>query len=144
MKVTLKNIVDAQESFTTLLKKNIPFRATYRLSKLIMELNKEMEAYEKVKGELFKKYGEEIEIEGQKMLEIKKDKMNIFMADNNDLLAEEITLAYEPMFIEDLVSIKEGKEEEDVISVKDMIALKMFFKSKEEIVVEDKSKEEIK
>jgi hypothetical protein len=140
MKVTVKDIVDAKESFAALITKNIPFRANYRISKFINEINRELEAFEKIKGELFQKYGEKIEVDGQEMLEIKKDKFNIFNADMDDILSEEVILSYEPMYIEDLVCIKEGKEEEDSIDVKSMIELNKFFKSKEDDKVIEESK----
>ena len=138
MKVKLGQIVNSKDSFNVLIEKNISFKANYKLSKLLIEISKELDFFEKKKQELFIKYGEEVEIEGVKQLQIKPKNMNEFSTNLNDILTDDVKLEYEPMFIEDLSSIKEGKEQEDAIKIKEMFPLLVFFKSKEDVVVEEK------
>lgn len=138
MKVKLGQIVNSKDSFNVLIEKNISFKANYKLSKLLIEISKELDFFEKKKQELFIKYGEEVEIEGVKQLQIKPKNMDEFSTNLNDILTDDVKLEYEPMFIEDLSSIKEGKEQEDAIKIKEMFPLLVFFKSKEDVVVEEK------
>jgi hypothetical protein len=118
MKIKLGEIVQAVPHLGILIKKDISFRASYRISELINEINKKLETFDKVKAQIFQKYSNEVSQEN-----IEKE--------INGVLDETVNLEYEPIDIETLVFFEEGVPKEGAIPVENMMILSKFFKSKE-------------
>ncbi len=132
MIIKVGEIVNTKESFDSLIEKKIPFGTNFKLSKLIIEINTILEMYEKKRQKLFQTYGEEIEVDGKKQIQIKSENMEVYFNELNEILLENADLTYEPIYIEDLVYFKNGEKEEDSVALKEMIPLVKFFKSKED------------
>ena len=116
MKILLKELLDAKTGFEELLSnKDLPVLVSYRINKLIDEINPEFEAFEKSKNELIKKYGEEKQEEGKdSIVEVKPDNLQNYFKELEDIVKEEISLKYEPFNIaaafnaDDIKKIKIG------------------------------------
>jgi len=131
MKIKLGEIVEAKPHLEILIKKDISWRASYRISKLIEELNKELIKFEKTRTKIFEKYGEEFEADGQKQIRVKAENSQNFSMAMDSVLDENVTIQYEPMVIDDLIFYEEGVPKEGSIPVENMLILSKFFKEKE-------------
>ncbi len=134
MKVTIKDLLDSKSGFVELLEnKDLPVLVSYRINKLIDEVNSELEQFEKQKNELIKKYGEEKTVEGKDpIVEVKTENIEKYFKDVDQLVNEEIILKYEPF------NIAKGFNEEDITKVKVSLLnqriLEKFFTGWEEAV----------
>ena len=137
MKIKLNEILLAKPGFEELIEnKDIPILMSYRLNKLIPQLNKELESFEKAKEDLFKKYGElQTKEDDKSVYEIKPENTSIFYNELSTLANEEITIIYEPY------SIVKVMNKEDIrklkISPKNFAGIEKFFIDWEEAILED-------
>jgi len=115
MKVVLNDLLVSKPGFTEFLEnKEIPILISYRVNKLIDEINPELERFEKTKNELINKYGEEKKKKDSEetYVEVKPENIQTFFTEMEALSKEEITLKYEPFNIakacnsEDIKKIK--------------------------------------
>ena len=115
MDVALNDLLVSKPGFTEFLaNKEIPILISYRVNKLIDEVNPELERFEKTKNELIKKYGEEKKKKDSEetYVEVKPENIQTFFAEMEALSKEVVKLKYEPFNIakacnaEDIKKIK--------------------------------------
>jgi len=113
MKVLLRELLDSRAAHEELLKNGdlLPVLVSYRINKLIDEINPEFEAFEKSKNELIKKYGEEVQKEGaDPIIEVKPENLQEYFKELESIVNEEITLKYEPFNIAEAFDPKDIKK----------------------------------
>ena len=57
MKITVRELIDAKKSIEKVLAKDLPFKLSYRLSKIAKKLMSEFKLIEKTRNEIIKKFG---------------------------------------------------------------------------------------
>ena len=90
----LKQINNVLSEF---IKKELPISCAWRLNRFLNSSLKEEEKIEQFRIELIKKYGEEIE-EGK--WEVKKDNLDNFVSEFNDLLNEQVEIDFQQISVE--------------------------------------------
>ena len=115
MTITLGEILTAKAPLTKIMNQSLPIKASYRLSKLIDEINKEYDRINEMQKKTMLKYGSQKE----DMIEVDKDKAEDFRKEFREFLEEEIELPFDPIGIELL--------EEAKLSAMEMRALSSFF-----------------
>ena len=103
MKLTNGDIFGAQEPLRAIMEQKFPVMVSYRLSKLVMKLNEPFKVIEEVRNGLIKKYGETDE-KGQ--TRVKEDGENFpkFVAEFNELMAQEVEVAIEKVKLPEKVA----------------------------------------
>ena len=115
MKFALGEIRQMKQPLSTLLDKELPVKASWKLNKLIRFFDGELESIERFRIQLVKKYG--VDVDGTtKVLE---ENMPNFVNELNDLLSEEVEYEYEPIPVDVLGDI--------TISTRDMMSLEKIF-----------------
>jgi hypothetical protein len=127
MKIKLNEILLAKPGFEELIEnKSIPIIMSYRLNKLIPQLNKELESFEKAKEELFKKYGEKkTDEDGKEVYEIIPENTSVFYNELSTLANEEIEIIFTPMDISKVMN-QESLQNLN-ISPKNFAGIEKFF-----------------
>ena len=109
--ITINDMLNSQNVFREIANMPIKMRTSFAIARIIRNLETELETFEKTRQELIQMYGEKND-DGS--LKINEDG-NIIIASENiekynneiqDLLNEEITIAAEPLRIEDMEYIE--------------------------------------
>jgi len=103
MKIKLSEILNSKDSIGKLLERELPIRISFRLTKLIKELDPELQIIEKHRIKLVEKYGKKNEENGN--TEVSGDSVADFSKEFNTLLEEELDIDYEPIPISSLENI---------------------------------------
>lgn len=111
MKLTLNEIVSAVDPLNRLMDMDLPARKAFKVMRLVDELSEQVERYNKLRGELFKKYGEAVvDQDGNStgQLQVPHEKSEEFSREHSELLQEEVEIAAPVLTFDDLeeVSIK--------------------------------------
>lgn len=129
MEVTLGQIYASFNLLNRIVDQSLPIRLAFRFTRLIRELNTEFQALEKLRDELVKKYGEEVE--GQEgAFKVAEDQREAFMKDFQDLLQETVEIAWE------LVSVETPGFEALSLSVRELNILGWLFTEFKELADE--------
>lgn len=116
MNVTIATLINATPVFSKITNKELSPVVSFRLVKLIKEINVELEIFEKEKEKLLKKYGKKNDDDSYTILDENKDSWNKDIAEllslNVDITAEKVNLANEDIKISpaDMMKIEEFVE----------------------------------
>jgi single-stranded DNA-specific DHH superfamily exonuclease len=86
---TLNELVNMKETLQKVFEAKLPIKTSYRLSKLLNKVNAEFETFEKMRFELFQRYGEEAE---NNQMIIKEENTAIFTQEMTDLLSQSVKI----------------------------------------------------
>jgi single-stranded DNA-specific DHH superfamily exonuclease len=103
MKTTILDILNGQAALEKLVGQEVKISAAFRLSKLIKEINEELQLFEEHRQSLVKKYGDEQE-DGNVV--IPEDKLEEFQTEFNELLTTEVDLKHDPIAVDDLGDVE--------------------------------------
>lgn len=124
--VTLRELTPIIQSLNNFVQVPIPARYSWRLGKVMKKLQAEIEEFNASKNELFRKYGEEVQIPSQapgmpagRQMRIREEHMTQFTSELDELLSESVTINFDPIPI----SLVENSE----MSIADMANLEAFF-----------------
>ena len=116
MNVTIATLINATPVFSKITNKELSPAVSFRLVKLIKEINVELEIFEKEKEKLLKKYGKKNDDDSYTILDENKDSWNKDITEllslNVDITAEKVNLANEDIKISpaDMMKIEEFVE----------------------------------
>ncbi len=134
MKVKLRDIVAAQQSYSRLLEQSfLPARVKYNLSKDGKKIVNEIDEISKLRNDLIIKYGTKGK-DGMVSISPNSENMQTFQLEYDDLLDEDIELATDVLDIELFI------RDDCTLSAKDFIVLEKFIVEK----VEESKKDEVK
>lgn len=85
----------------------MPFGVKYKLTKIKEAFEKEFNSYNAAREELVKKYGEEVEKEGNTFLQVKEEEKENFFKDFNDVLLTQVELSYPRLSESDCAKLEE-------------------------------------
>lgn len=132
MKVKLRDIVAAQQSYSRLLEQSfLPARVKYNLSKDGKKIVNEIDEISKLRNDLIIKYGTKGK-DGMVSISPNSENMQTFQLEYDDLLDEDIELATDVLDIELFI------RDDCTLSAKDFIVLDKFIVEKNEEKIEDK------
>ncbi|MHA2013298.1 MAG: hypothetical protein ACTSWG_13090 [Candidatus Helarchaeota archaeon] len=119
MKIKLSLLINSINSLNELIKKDLPIKVAYALSKNIKKINDEMRAFEDIKNKLFEKYGEDIEEKGKKFKRIKEENLKIYQEELNKIIDDVCEIDIHKVKIDQFedVKIKPG----DLIAISFML-----------------------
>mgnify|MGYP006989001954 CR=1 FL=1 len=105
IKVTLNDILNNNETFRGIYEKPMSARTAFKVARLIRELEKENNTFDKSRIDIIMKYAERDEegnvIEGNGQVQIAPEYLDDFHNELNDLLNTEITVNAEKLSVED-------------------------------------------
>jgi len=99
MKVNLGEIYVSTSVMSKLIDAPLPAKISFRLARLMKEMNEYLKHLDEERTKLIKKYGKE---NGDGNITVSEDNKEQFVNEFNDLLAEEIEINWEKMNPEDL------------------------------------------
>jgi uncharacterized membrane protein YheB (UPF0754 family) len=117
MEIALNEILKAKKAIEKLLNSDLPIKTSYKLSKVIDQLNDEYNKIGEAQRKIMKKYGEEKE--GDNVI-VSPDKRDEFQKELDDFLKEKTVIDFQPISIEDLGDAK--------LSAMEVRAMASFFK----------------
>lgn len=117
MDFALGEIRGMKDPLVSLIDKEIPIKAAWKLNRLVKGFDKELGEIEEFRVGLVQKLGEEGE-DGQ--VSVPEDKMEDFVAQFNELLNQEVTIDFEAIDVDVFGDIS--------VSAKDMMVLEKIFK----------------
>lgn len=117
MKVKLASIINSVEGLNNILKKELPVKAAYWLTKLSHKLESEIKQFTETRNRLIKKYGEQKDNDWLVNPE-DKEKYEKFKNEMEELLNTEVDIDINPIAIKQLGDVK--------ISAIDMMAIEPF------------------
>lgn len=124
---TLNELISMRDVLQTLFSTHIPIKVSFRLQKFLKLVNAEYETYEKLRLELFKRYGEE---KDDQMM-IKPEFISDFTVEMNDLLSQEISTTLIP------INVNEVKTHMELTTIESAKIAKLFDVSELEGTVEE-------
>jgi len=107
MEFTLETMKFIEGSIVKLLKEDLPIRMSYKLSKFYDVLSKEMTKVEELRQQLVKRYGEEVE----GTIKVTTENLEVFNKEYGDLMREAITVEFDPIDVNQIISYSERLEE---------------------------------
>lgn len=116
MTITLNELSIAKNAIAKLLNQDLPLKASYKLSKLVDQLNEEYDRIHEIRKKLMLKYGKKDE----EKIEVLPDKVDEFKKELNEFLKEEVEISFDPMPLEVL-------GESAQLTSMEMRALQAFF-----------------
>lgn len=96
----------------------IPFGLKYRLIKIKDAFEKDTALFATEREALIRKYGEEVEQEGQQVLKVKDDELQNFLKEINDILLTEVEIDYPKLTLQDVEKLEEKEIELSEIHLK--------------------------
>ncbi len=126
MKVTVNNLLNAQEALKKLASAQVPAKTAYRMKRLFDVIIAELKRFDEVKNELVKKYADtqtEEEIKAKAPLRV-TEKMEGFKQELTELLESEVELAAQQIDFSQIEKIE--------LTVAELSALESFIKFEEE------------
>lgn len=103
MKVAIFQIKNAEPVLSKLVNEKLPVKASFRITKIINSITKDLEHFETFRTQLFDKYGE---MQDDSTKVIKPENQDAFLQEINSLLREEVELPDVKLSLEDLGDIK--------------------------------------
>lgn len=126
VKIKIEQLLEKQAAFDKLLKKDLPFKLAYRLSKLATKVTQEMKHIAKAREDVIKKFGNK---ETNGSYKVPEDKLEAFGKEWEVFVQEEIEFSAEKIPMEALEKVE--------LSAMDIANLDCF-------IEEEKKKEEAK
>jgi hypothetical protein len=117
MKFALGEIRGMKDPLTSLIDKEIPIKAAWKLNRLIKAFDKELGEIEEFRVNLVQKLGVEGE-DGQ--VTVPDDKMEAFVTEFNELLNQDVEVEFDGIDVDVFGDIS--------VSAKDMLVLEKIFK----------------
>lgn len=102
MKLTIAQIKNAEPVLSKLMNQSLPIKTSFRITKIIESVAKDLENFEKHRVQLFDKYGE---IQDDNMKIIKPEHQEAFVTEINGLLLETVEVPDIKFSLEDLGDI---------------------------------------
>lgn len=102
MNIKLEKIVLSKDTLVKVLNQDFPIVISYKLSKIVDKINKEIQIFEENRVKLVKKYGEEVK-EGFK---VKEENIEVYAKELSELLDIEIQIEIPIITIKDLEGCK--------------------------------------
>jgi hypothetical protein len=104
-KFTLQQLEMMQRHFAQIMEKELPFKLTYKLAKIGKQIDSEMATYGSVRDKMLDKYGEKddegrLKIDANRVA-IRKDSIETFAKEINEILASEVELVFDPLTLDD-------------------------------------------
>jgi sulfopyruvate decarboxylase TPP-binding subunit len=116
MEIKLGEIVNAKDSLIKLFKMDLPIIISYKLGKLVKEVDKEIKHFEEERFKLIKKYGE---LTDKNSYSVKPENVEEFAKDLKELLEISLKLEIEKVSLENISS-------EIKLSAIDLVSLEKF------------------
>jgi hypothetical protein len=91
MKLKLFDILNSKEILESLLKQEFSAKLSYIIQRNIKVINSEFDVVNESRMELFRKYGEKVDI-GENQYRITQENVNKYVSEMNELLSQEIEL----------------------------------------------------
>lgn len=104
LKTKLHTLVEAREPFQNLSSKELPLKTSYKLAKVIRQVNEELALFDEQRLKLCRKYG--VLSEKDNTYSVPPDKMPEFGKEYAELLAIDVELDFEKVHLPDTISIK--------------------------------------
>lgn len=96
MKVKVQQIIDAIPALAVFAQKELPAKASYRVSKLVRKMAAENRDYEKARSDAISKYGEKVQVKvqgvDQEAVKVKPENQEAFTAEMQGLLDVDVEL----------------------------------------------------
>lgn len=102
MKITVAQIKNAEPVLAKLMNQQLPFKVSFRITKILESVSKDIENFEKHRAKLFEKYGE---LQGDSMV-IKSENFDEFKKDLDILLQETVDLPDVKLSLDDLNDVQ--------------------------------------
>lgn len=99
----LSSLVDANETFADISRQDLPINLSYRISRNISIMEKELTRFNEYRNELLKKYGKPVG-EGGGTYNLEKDQVQAFQDEIKKLLDEEVDVYITPVTLSDLTA----------------------------------------
>lgn len=106
MKITISEVLNSKPVLEKLVDKEISIKTAYRLSRIIKELNGELQHFEEQRQKLVHKYGKQQEDAPEGNIIVPEENMGPFQEELAELLTAEIDLNCSPMNIEEFGDVK--------------------------------------
>jgi hypothetical protein len=106
MEITISEILNAKPVLEELVDKEISIKTAYRLSRIIKELNNELQTFEEQRQKLVQKHGEQQEDAPEGNIVVSEENMPAFQQELAELLMATLNLNCEPMHIDEFGDIK--------------------------------------
>jgi hypothetical protein len=103
MKVTVKQILEGQQSIAKLLDKSLPAATAFRLGRLVSKVDAELKVFDDQRTKLVQEMGEDI---GEGKFKIKDENIDKFNAEMNTLMAIEIDIDVQQLSISEFGAIE--------------------------------------
>lgn len=100
MKLTVKDLYDLTEGLNKLLDKELPTSVAFSIQRNFKKIGEEVKASDEVRKKIVEKYKEKDNKDGT--IQIKKDKINVFQKDNDELMKQEVDVDVKKLKLSDL------------------------------------------
>lgn len=117
IKTNLQTLVRARDAFAKLSSVEMPSKTSYKLAKIIRQVNDELVLFDEQRLKLCKKYGAYITEENS--YSIPPDKMPEFSSEYSKLLSVEVNLISEKVMLPETLSITPA----DILNLSDFIEI---------------------
>lgn len=97
MKVKMKQIVQSQNAIQVLNGEKLPLKLAWRIQKNVRRITAELEDYNKINLELFKKYGEEKEPKGSGQWKLLPEKTTLYDEEIKPILEDDVEIGVQPI-----------------------------------------------
>lgn len=125
----LGQIINSKQALERLLQGVLPIDIAWEIKLFVNKLNPELISFEQIRAGKIKEYGEEVtEGEEKGMLKVKKENIDLFVKEINELLDKEITFNIPEIKINRLKEFKNKDGEIISISVEDLELLNWLIK----------------
>ena len=106
MNITISEILNAKPVLEKLVDKEISIKTAYRLSRVIKELNGELQTFEEQRQKLVHKYGTQKKDAPEGSITVTEENMGEFQKELSELLTAELNLNCTPMDIDEFDDVK--------------------------------------
>lgn len=102
MEMELKDLVNAKDGLIKIFNAELPIKISYKLSKLVKDLNEELNFFEEKRKKLIEKFGEK---KGDK-IEVKQENLELFTNEMNELLKLKVEFKFEKIQLNEIENVK--------------------------------------
>lgn len=106
MNITISEVLNAKPVLEKLVDEEISIKTAYRLSRIIKELNGELQHFEEQRQKLVHKHGEQQEDAPEGNITVPEENMLDFQRELSELLTVDIELDCNPMHIDEFGDVK--------------------------------------
>ena len=110
IQLSLQDLLEAYKNLKELGENKFPARTSFKIARIISKLREEVENFNKIRNDIFIKYGEidsqgKVKLDNRGAIKVKQECQEQFNQEVSDLLLTEIEIAAEPLKIEELQNI---------------------------------------